>query len=240
MSENNYTWKPRWYYILRNKTSGKKYIGQTVRENMDNYCGSGGYWKLHCKKHGGLSRLNIEVVWREWFFCKDTAINFLKNFESKNPNYYSLECEEWANQVAESINDCPFASFKGQTRQTCASVAKMAEKMKGRKKETHIGPAKISAALTGRTKETHKSIKTGLEKRIGRTKENHFGLAIGSKKMSQTRLGRTKDKYEYVAKQGEKISNKLWINNNIVSKRIDKDLPLPEGFVLGRIKKAKA
>jgi hypothetical protein len=37
-----------------------------------------------------------------------------------------------------------------------------------------------------------------------------------------------------------RIKKEKWINNGIVSTRIDKDSSLPEGFVFGRIKKAKA
>ena len=238
MSEDNYTWTPRWYYILKNKTSGKKYIGQTVRANMDKYCGSGGYWTAHCKKHGGWDRTNIEVVWREWFVCEDTAKNFLKSFEERNLGYYSLACTYWANQVPENTEDNPFLGNKGQTKETSASIAKMAKKMKGRTKETHESIARGAEKRRGRTKENNEGVAKMAKKMKGRTKETHEGVARQAKFLSKIQKGQTKETSAKCAKQGKKISNKLWVNNSIVSKRIDKDILLPEGFVLGRLKKA--
>ena len=190
MSETNYIWQPRWYYILRNKTSGKKYVGQTVRRNMDEYCGSGGYWMKHCKKHGGWNRTNIEVVWREWFVCEDTTKSFLKNFEARNPGYYSLDCKEWANQVPENTQDSAFAGSKGQTKETCARLAKISKA--------------LSKTMTGRTKETcarlAKQTKTMSKNWAGQTKENCDRVAKAAKTMSKTRTGQTKENCNRVAK----------------------------------------
>jgi hypothetical protein len=33
-------WKPRYYYVMENKTSGKKYVGQTAQD-LEKYLGSG-------------------------------------------------------------------------------------------------------------------------------------------------------------------------------------------------------
>ena len=44
-------WRPRWYYIMRNVTTGMLYVGQTYNLTTRSYCGSGKYWVTHCKKH---------------------------------------------------------------------------------------------------------------------------------------------------------------------------------------------
>jgi hypothetical protein len=106
------TWQPRWYYVMVNKTSGKKYVGQTVRENMDKYCGSGGYWKAHCKKHGGLDRLNVEVLEQIWVADKVQAQEWLDAFAVENGEYWLRSNTEWANVCKETTEDSPFAGNK--------------------------------------------------------------------------------------------------------------------------------
>lgn len=105
------TWVPRWYYILKNKTTGKKYFGQTVRKSMDKYCGSGKYWKNHCSVHGGHSRDNIEVLQQIWITEKNVAEKFLIDFEKNNPNYFDRSCLNWANTIKENTDSSPFSGM---------------------------------------------------------------------------------------------------------------------------------
>jgi hypothetical protein len=116
------TWQPRWYYVMRNKTSGKKYAGQTVRENMDKYCGSGGYWRAHCKKHGGLDRQNIEVLEQVWVADKTQAQQWLDSFAAENGDYWLRENTIWANACKESVEDSPFAGLTDNQRKTNAKA----------------------------------------------------------------------------------------------------------------------
>lgn len=95
------SWPARFYYILRNKTSGKQYVGQH-RGSMASYRGSGGKWINHCKKHGGYTADNIEVVWCKWFTDESAAVKWLEAFTEKNPGYWLAENKDWANQVPES------------------------------------------------------------------------------------------------------------------------------------------
>lgn len=131
-------------------------------------------------------------------------------------------------------------SLTGRTKETHESIAISAEKRRGRTKETHEYLAKKSEKMIGKTKETNESVAKMAETKRGRTKETHSGVA----RMAEKLTGRTKETHEGVRKQAETMSKKMigrfWVNNGAVSKFIDKDLPLPEGFVLGRIKKAKA
>lgn len=102
-----YTWSARTYYVLRNKTTSKRYMGQTVQD-IDKYLGSGTYWKNHCNKHGGYTRENIEVVHSVYISVKQEAQAWLDKFESENPGYYTELNEEWCNLVPETVEKSPF------------------------------------------------------------------------------------------------------------------------------------
>jgi len=93
-------------YVLRNKTTGKRYIGYTERD-IENYLGSGLYWKKHCNTHGGFKKENIEKEWFEWFEDESDAKEFLSNFEEQYPEYW-LD-DDWCNLVQENLERSPFA-----------------------------------------------------------------------------------------------------------------------------------
>jgi|TARA_R110000744_G_scaffold1499_4_gene5326 hypothetical protein len=84
------------------------YLGQTVKNPGVNYFGSGSYWVNHCKKHGGLNKKNIEVLWSRFFDKPELANIMLKNFELDHPDYYLQENLYWANQVPENTENNPF------------------------------------------------------------------------------------------------------------------------------------
>lgn len=92
-------------YIFKNKSTEKKYFGYTTRP-IEAYLGSGKYWKNHCKTNGGYNKQNIEKLWYQWFETKEYALDFIKDFEIKNPNYW--ESDEWANLVPETLEESPF------------------------------------------------------------------------------------------------------------------------------------
>ncbi len=106
-------WRPRWYYVMVNKTTGKKYLGQTVQIKINGYCGSGQYWVKHNRKHGGHNRNNISILWCDWFVCKESAQSFLDTFALENPDYPIADNLEWANQVYETADDSAFSGLKG-------------------------------------------------------------------------------------------------------------------------------
>ena len=97
-------WKHRYYYVLKNKTTGKMYVGQTMQD-ITKYKGSGPYWVNHCKKHGGYTRDNIEVVWKHWFEDEEFAQLFLDEFNDKYPSYYLPENVQWANEIPENTSN---------------------------------------------------------------------------------------------------------------------------------------
>jgi hypothetical protein len=102
------TWKPRTYYILENKTSGKKYIGQTIQD-INKYLGSGKYWKNHCKQHGGYKRSNITIVSSKLYTSKETAQQYLDEFKFQNVNYWERDNKIWANSCEENTADSALA-----------------------------------------------------------------------------------------------------------------------------------
>lgn len=102
-------WEPRWYYILKNVTSGKLYFGQRKHDDIGTkYLGSGPYWKNHCKKYGGYSSSNIEVLWKEYYTNEEDAISMINQFEIIEGDYWLVENKKWANQCPENTLNNPF------------------------------------------------------------------------------------------------------------------------------------
>lgn len=114
-------WKSRWYYVMRNMTSGMLYVGQTYNLKSRSYCGSGQYWVSHCKKHGGHGRKNIEIVESFWADTKESAQKWLDNFEGANPKYFERTNTAWANRARETTGD---SAFCGVTQKKRAEYAK--------------------------------------------------------------------------------------------------------------------
>jgi len=105
VSNESTQWTPRYYYVMQNITSNKKYIGQTTQK-ITKYLGSGTYWKPHCKKYGGYKKSNIALLEYKWFTNEQEAKEWLDKFEEINPKYWLLE--DWANQCPENTKDNPF------------------------------------------------------------------------------------------------------------------------------------
>jgi len=114
-------WRPRWYYVMRNMTSGMLYVGQTYNLKSRSYCGSGQYWVAHCKKYGGHGRKNIEIVESLWVDTKEAAQKWLDDFEGANPNYFDRTNIAWANRARETTGD---SAFCGVTQEKRAEYAK--------------------------------------------------------------------------------------------------------------------
>lgn len=115
-------WRPRWYYVMKNVTSGVCYVGQTFNLHTRNYCGSGQYWVAHCNKHGGHNRRNIKIV--EEFFAdtKEAAEKWLEDFEKLNPDYWVRSNTTWANRAKETTKDSGFCGIPKEQRVEYASM----------------------------------------------------------------------------------------------------------------------
>jgi hypothetical protein len=119
-------WRPRWYYVMRNKTSGLQYVGQTYNLHSRSYCGSGQYWVAHCKKHGGYGRKNIEIVEQFWAETKSDAQGWLDNFEQVNSNYFERSNAEWANRAQETTGNSAFCGVSKEDRIVYAKIGGIA------------------------------------------------------------------------------------------------------------------
>lgn len=91
-------WRPRYYYVMTNTTSGKQYIGQTTQD-ISRYLGSGSYWVNHCKIHGGYNKRNIRVYEYRWIESERLAEKWLFDKEKSFPDYWLSD--DWCNQVPE-------------------------------------------------------------------------------------------------------------------------------------------
>ena len=109
-------WRPRWYYVMRNMTTGMRYVGQTYNLTTRSYCGSGQYWVAHCAKHGGYGRKNIEVVEKFWAEDEAQAQQWLDAFEAKNPGYYERSNTAWANRAKETTGNSAFCGVAPEKR----------------------------------------------------------------------------------------------------------------------------
>jgi hypothetical protein len=113
-------WRPRWYYVMRNKTSGLQYVGQTYNLHTRSYCGSGQYWVAHCKKHGGYGKKNIEVVCKVWVESRAQAQQWLDEFEASNPGYFERGNNTWANRARETTGNSAFCGVTEEKRKEYA------------------------------------------------------------------------------------------------------------------------
>lgn len=142
-------WYPRYYYILRNKTSDKKYVGQTVQD-LRKYLGSGVYWKKHCNFHGGYTRENIELIYFEWFENEKDAEKWLTMFSEINPNYWLSD--EWANLTEENAKNNPFFGPSLNERKVRSgshpfSKENKTEQLIEKQSKTRFGTEKFKAAM---------------------------------------------------------------------------------------------
>ena len=109
-------WRARWYYVMRNMTTGMRYVGQTYNLTTRSYCGSGQYWVAHCAKHGGYGRKNIEVVEKFWAEDEAQAQQWLDAFEAKNPDYFVRSNTAWANRARETTGNSAFCGVTPEKR----------------------------------------------------------------------------------------------------------------------------
>ena len=134
--QNKLTWKPRWYYIKANKNTGKLYIGQTTKANIDAYLGSGNYWTNHGKKWGGYNRENIATISKWWITSKEDADSLCKWFEDTYGEYWLSTNSTFLNRVPENSSDnaltgVPVSSeIRAATSTRCQNHAHMTEEQR--------------------------------------------------------------------------------------------------------------
>lgn len=84
-------------YIKTHNITGLKYFGKTTKKNVNQYRGSGLYWKNHIKYHGYDVTTKIVAIFDNAKLCEEFAIKF--SIENNIVNSI-----EWANLILENGN----------------------------------------------------------------------------------------------------------------------------------------
>jgi hypothetical protein len=221
------------YLHRRESDNAPFYIGKGKGKRAWAHASRNQHWKNTVAKHG----LKVEIV-AEW---DDEEMAF-------EHEKFLIACFRDMGHQLVNITDggegvSGFVGFWSGKKQSDEHKAKNSSALTGKKKSPeHIknaanakigkffGPLsfnhkhKISQAKTG-IKHSKEHIEKRAASRRGKTKENNIGVARAAEKLRGKPSG-SKDKF--------------WANNGFSSKMFPKDLPLPEGFVLGRLKKEKA
>ena len=246
------------YLHLRESDSQPFYIGKGKGRRAWAHVGRNVHWKNVVAKHG----LKVEICaeWKcekEAFEHEKFLISCFKDIGFKLVNLTDGgEGASGYKQTPEAIAKT-VAAHKGAKRSSEVkkniSLSKIGKPGPKKSDETK---AKISEANKG--KKLNANQITGLKKpksedhkkklsiaNIGKTatletkkkqSEAHSALWLSEshrQKMVKALTGIKKPNF------AKAMSNKKWINNGIVSNMINKDLPVPDGFILGRLKKVK-
>lgn len=87
--------KPTFLYIKQHCITGLLYFGKTTNKNVENYQGSGLYWKKHLKEHGKQT----VTLWYCLFTDEISCTEFARSFSRLHD---IVESEEWANLIEEN------------------------------------------------------------------------------------------------------------------------------------------
>ena len=234
-------------YETTNLINGKKYIGKHKSNKFDyNYYGSGIGLKKALNKYG---KENFKVIILEKIQTNQKDLDlkeiyYIEKYNAvKDKNYYNqsygAENEGWAgyNKAAKEKN---YNSFKGKhhTKETKLKISKKRKeyyKKYGFPEETR---KKISKANKGKvvSEETKQKMR------------NHKFTKEHREKISKAQSGKNNSMYgKHLSKNVKKHlseirKNRIWINNNINEKWINKDeinIYFAQGFVKGRLKRKK-
>jgi len=99
------TFTPKWFYIK--STPKYKYVGQTTREDVWGYRGSGSKWTAHLDKQGITTPQTIIAIWCETPEEFNECLTRFCNFDY-------VSSESWANLVEETCWDGGFQNFSSK------------------------------------------------------------------------------------------------------------------------------
>jgi len=137
---------------------------------------------------------------------------------------------------------------KGLTKEIDKSVANMSKKKRGKEgnKGSKNGMYGKPSWCKGLTKETDERVAKISKKMIGnkngfykRTKEHCGKISIATKGRISWSKGLTKETDKRIAKRSKTYIGTIWITNEILNKRINKNSVTPEGWRLGKIHRSK-
>jgi hypothetical protein len=208
-------------YKITHKNSGKEYIGMHQTENLnDDYMGSGKYLKRAIEKYG-LNEFEKEIL------------HVFDNAEEMKKKEKELVTEEYVSRT-DTYNICEGGTGGfGYLNKKYWTKEKVLKRNRTNIKKANTKEARKKALETVRrngskigfaafSKEKHlKSILNGVPKRTGIKRSEET-----KKKMSESASGKNNSQY-----------GTMWITDGTNSKKIKKDLTIPEGWYKGRILK---
>jgi hypothetical protein len=168
--------KPARLYIKQCPHCGKKYFGKSIRNDIENYTGSGLYWKRHLKKH----KVNPIHLWNsDWYY--DTSISrFATKFSGINR---ISESSNWANMKPENGRDGGFSDSDRELAKNSQS-----------KEEKHIQSSKngkkVKEMKIGIFNEEHLSKRREYGRRGGLGNTGKAKTEKHKEKLSKSLMGR--------------------------------------------------
>ncbi len=204
-------------YIKQHQNTKLLYFGKTIKKYNENYKGSGIYWVKHIKKHGNF--IDTLCIWE--FENQEECTNFALKFSKENN---IVDSDKWANLIDENGAHGGVFGHKAYNK-----GKKQSKELIEKRKKLMIGKnkGKITSEIT---KNKQKIAKLG-KKREPFTRNHKEKISIGNR--GKIISDKTKEKMSFSQK------NIIWITNEIISKRINKNNLIPEGWRRGRIDNGK-
>lgn len=185
-------------YIKQCKHCGLRYFGKTINENVDNYMGSGHYWKRHINLHG-RQHVVTNQVWK--FEDQLEATSFALQFSNDNN---IVESKEWANIIHEDGKD-------GN------SSAVITDALRDKFSKANAGPNNPMYGTIWITNGVeNKKIKGTTDIPLGWEKGRHFNDELRNSFSNRSKIGQNNSRYDstpycfYNIESGEKITMPCW------------------------------
>jgi hypothetical protein len=203
-------------YIKTHNITGLKYLGYTSAKDPYKYKGSGKFWSLHIKKHGYDVTTIILLASPDKKEIKVTGEFFSKLFNV-------VSSSEWANMKLETCDGGWDFVNKNITEARRIQLAECC-KIVGSNNVGTVSVRNTRGEILRVTAQEYKNSKD----LVGSTKGSCFLYDIEGKKYKTE----TNSKPENL--HGNNYG-KIYINNNIVQKMINKTDTVPEGWLIGKL-----
>lgn len=249
-------------YKITNLLNNKIYIGKHKYSQYkldENYITSGIIIKQSIKKNG-IENFKIELVDKadslEELNAKE--IFYIKQFNSMHPVGYNITsggdghkgCSSWnkglTKETDERVKYNVLKAHQTKLKRYGNPYGKQnislseEHKEKIRRANKNQKPTDYSKYMSSiKNSDTHFYNNGSIELKFKDGEQIPDGFVKGRlKNWFPDQTGKKKSK-EAVEKMKKSKSNTIWINDGKVEKMIKKDIPLPEGFVRGRIKRRR-
>ena len=222
-------------YVKTHNKTGLKYFGKTNKEDVETYRGSGTNWKKHIEEYGYDVKTEIIGVFKNYNECKKIAIEFSIENDIENSKCWANITKECLSGTWEYINK---NKLNLEENWSDESLKKHRE---GSLEGAYKGGVKcrdLKLGVHGLSKEEQL---INSEKGRKAIKEKYGVESIFSIINKDPQLNaKKKDIFKKIGHmKGEKNSNygNMWITNDVETKRVNKDISIPEGWRKGRYRK---